>query len=107
MNTINIIGLGSSDMDSLPVGIFKRLKSSENLFLRTEGHPVVGTLREENLEWTAFDDVYESSETFESTYEEICRRLTEAVQSADVDYAVPGHPLFYEKIGRASCRERG
>ena len=96
MNTINIIGLGSSDIDSMPVGIFKRIKSSENLFLRTEDHPVVGTLREENLEWTAFDDVYESSETFESTYEEICRRLTEAVQSADVDYAVPGHPLFYE-----------
>lgn len=96
MNTINIIGLGSSDIDSMPVGIFKRIKSSENLFLRTEDHPVVSMLKEEGLSWKAFDEVYESSETFESTYEEICNQLIEAVQSADVDYAVPGHPLFYE-----------
>lgn len=96
MNTINIIGLGSSDIDSMPVGIFKRIKSSGNLFLRTKDHPVVSTLKEEGLNWKTFDDVYESSDTFEATYEEICRRLTESVQSEDVDYAVPGHPLFYE-----------
>lgn len=96
MNTINIIGLGSSDIDSMPVGIFKRIKSSGRLFLRTENHPVVSTLKEEGLNWKTFDHVYESCDTFEATYEEICRQLTEAVQSADVDYAVPGHPLFYE-----------
>lgn len=96
MNTINIIGLGSSDIDSMPLGIYKRIKSSGNLFLRTEDHPVISTLKEEGLNWKAFDEVYESNETFESTYEEICRRLIEAVQSSDVDYVVPGHPLFYE-----------
>ena len=96
MNTINIIGLGSSDIDSMPVGIFKRIKNSENLFLRTEDHPVVSTLKEEGLSWKTFDDVYENNETFESTYEDICLQLIEAAQSADVDYAVPGHPLFYE-----------
>lgn len=96
MNTINIIGLGSSEIDSMPVGIFKRIKNSENLFLRTEDHPVVSTLKEEGLSWKTFDDVYENNETFESTYEDICLQLIEAAQSADVDYAVPGHPLFYE-----------
>lgn len=96
MNTINIIGLGSSDIDSMPLGIYKRIKSSGNLFLRTEDHPVISTLKEEGLDWKAFDEVYENNETFESTYEEICRRLIEAVQSSDVDYVVPGHPLFYE-----------
>ena len=96
MNTINIIGLGSSDIDSMPLGIYKRIRSSENLFLRTEDHPVISTLKEEGLDWKAFDEVYENNETFESTYEEICRRLIEAVQSSDVDYVVPGHPLFYE-----------
>lgn len=96
MNTINIIGLGSSDIDSMPLGIYKRIRSSGNLFLRTEDHPVISTLKEEGLDWKAFDEVYENNETFESTYEEICRRLIEAVQSSDVDYVVPGHPLFYE-----------
>ena len=96
MNTINIIGLGSSDIDSMPLGIYKRIRSSGNLFLRTEDHPVISTLKEEGLDWKAFDKVYENNETFESTYEEICRRLIEAVQSSDVDYVVPGHPLFYE-----------
>lgn len=96
MNTINIIGLGSSEIDSMPVGIFKRIKNSENLFLRTEDHPVVSTLKEEGVSWKTFDDVYENNETFESTYEDICLQLIEAAQSADVDYAVPGHPLFYE-----------
>ena len=57
MNTINIIGLGSSDIDSMPLGIYKRIRSSENLFLRTEDHPVISTLKEEGLNWKAFDEV--------------------------------------------------
>lgn len=96
MNTINIIGLGSSDIDSMPLGIWREIKSSRNLYLRTEDHPVTATLKEEGLIWQSFDDIYESSGTFEETYEEICSSLIRAVQSSDVDYVVPGHPLFYE-----------
>lgn len=96
MNTINIIGLGSSDIDSMPLGIWKEIKSSRNLYLRTEDHPVTATLKEEGLEWQSFDAIYENSGTFEETYEEICNHLVRAVESSDVDYVVPGHPLFYE-----------
>ncbi len=96
MNTINIIGLGSSDIDSMPLGIWKEIKASRNLYLRTDDHPVTDTMKAEGVEWHSFDEVYENNDTFEATYAEICDRLVQAVQSADVDYVVPGHPLFYE-----------
>ena len=96
MHTINIIGLGSSDIDSMPLGIWKEMKASRNLYLRTGDHPVTATMEEEGLEWHSFDEVYENNDTFEETYAEICNRLVQAAKSSDVDYVVPGHPLFYE-----------
>ncbi len=47
MNKIDVIGLGSGDLDQLPYGIYKRLKESSHAYLRTKEHPVVRELEKE------------------------------------------------------------
>lgn len=96
MTTINIIGLGSSDIDSMPLGVWRYLKNCGHIYMRTADHPAVSELRETGLDIQCFDDVYEQSTTFEETYEKIVDMLMAEAAHKDVNYAVPGHPLFYE-----------
>ncbi|WP_027410139.1 nucleoside triphosphate pyrophosphohydrolase [Anoxybacteroides tepidamans] len=97
MNTIFIFGLGAGDIDQLPLGIYRKLKSASPLFLRTKEHPVVQVLEEEGVPFTSFDVLYEKYDTFEEVYVEIVRVLLEEAQTTDVFYAVPGHPFVAEK----------
>ncbi|MFJ7828468.1 nucleoside triphosphate pyrophosphohydrolase [Psychrobacillus sp. NPDC096623] len=97
MNEITIIGLGASDLDQLPLGIYKKLKTAEYLYVRTEQHPVLEELRTEGLSFTSFDSVYEQNDQFEGVYEEIVRQLLELAKEHSIMYAVPGHPLVAEQ----------
>ncbi|MET0960385.1 MAG: nucleoside triphosphate pyrophosphohydrolase [Psychrobacillus psychrotolerans] len=97
MNEITIIGLGAGDLDQLPLGIYKKLKTAEYLYVRTEQHPVLEELKAEGLSFTSFDAVYENNDQFEGVYEEIVKRLLELAQEQSVIYAVPGHPLVAEQ----------
>lgn len=96
MNTIRIIGLGTSDIDKMPLGVYKELKAAKQLYVRTMDHPAAELLKEEGADITAFDSYYEENDTFEGTYERITDTLLQAAQSGDVLYAVPGHPMVYE-----------
>lgn len=97
MNEITIIGLGASDLDQLPLGIYKKLKASEHLYVRTEQHPVLQELKTEGLTWKSFDEIYEKNDQFEGVYEEIVKTLLQLAIANPVTYAVPGHPLVAEK----------
>ncbi|TQR18193.1 nucleoside triphosphate pyrophosphohydrolase [Psychrobacillus vulpis] len=97
MNEITIIGLGASDLDQLPLGIYKKLKAAEYLYVRTDQHPVLEQLKVEGLLWTSFDSVYEKNDRFEGVYEEIVETLLELASEKPVMYAVPGHPLVAEQ----------
>jgi len=97
MNEITIIGLGASDLDQLPLGIYKKLKTAEHLYVRTEQHPVLQELKAEGLTWTSFDGIYEKNEQFEGVYEEIVDELLQLAKDNPVIYAVPGHPLVAEQ----------
>ena len=96
MNTIRIIGLGTSDIDKMPLGVYKELKAAKQLFVRTMDHPAAVMLKDEGAEITSFDSYYEQNDTFEGTYEHITDTLLKAAETADVLYAVPGHPMVYE-----------
>ncbi|WP_434122128.1 MazG nucleotide pyrophosphohydrolase domain-containing protein [Salinicoccus roseus] len=96
MKKIEIIGLGSSDLDQMPLGIWRRLENAGRIHLRTKDHPAVSALAELGVELVDFDHMYEQHGTFESTYEAIVAALMEEAEQGDVLYAVPGHPLFYE-----------
>ena len=97
MNTIHIIGLGAGDLDQLPLGVYKKLKAADNLYVRTEDHPVLVELAQEDVTFKSFDAVYEKHDTFSPVYEEIAETLIGLSQQAPVIYAVPGHPLVAEQ----------
>ncbi|WP_088043543.1 nucleoside triphosphate pyrophosphohydrolase [Bacillus sp. EAC] len=97
MNTITVLGLGAGDIEQLPLGIYKVLQKTENLFLRTKDHPVIQELQNEGLTYQSFDAVYEKHDRFEDVYSEIVDRLIEASTHTSITYAVPGHPLVAEK----------
>ncbi|MGW6666304.1 MULTISPECIES: bifunctional methyltransferase/pyrophosphohydrolase YabN [Peribacillus] len=97
MNEITIIGLGAGDLDQLPLGIYKKLLQTEQCFIRTIDHPVIGDLKKEGINFTAFDGIYEKHDQFEAVYEEIAGTLLQEASNRSVLYAVPGHPMVAEK----------
>jgi tetrapyrrole methylase family protein / MazG family protein len=96
-NKIEILGLGAGDIEQLPYGIYKKLKQSTHLFLRTKEHPVISELEKEGLAFTSFDGIYEKHDQFEEVYQEITRVLLDEAKNNMIIYAVPGHPLVAER----------
>lgn len=94
---ITIMGLGASDYEQLPIGIYKKLKEAKKVFVRTMEHPVLRVLQDEGIQFESFDHVYEKHDTFQPVYQEIVEHLLEAAQSEPIVYAVPGHPLVAEQ----------
>lgn len=97
--TIEVIGLGAGDIEQLPLGIYRKLrKSNELIFTRTMDHPVIAALQDEGICFHAFDEVYEQYDTFEQVYQQIVQTLIEkAKQTTTLVYTVPGHPMLAEK----------
>ncbi|EEM13185.1 hypothetical protein bmyco0003_520 [Bacillus pseudomycoides] len=94
---ITILGLGAGELDQLTMGVYRKIKEADHMYVRTKEHPVIEELEKEGVKYTAFDDVYESHDTFEIVYETIANTLIEQAQGADIIYAVPGHPLVAER----------
>ena len=98
MPKIIIVGLGPGDHRQLSLEALELLKSAETLVLRTEKHPVVDRIREWGISFTCCDDIYDSGESFDETYERISERIIGlCLEKGQVVYAVPGHPLVAEK----------
>ncbi|WP_246042021.1 nucleoside triphosphate pyrophosphohydrolase [Robertmurraya kyonggiensis] len=97
MNKIVVIGLGAGDLEQLPLGIYRLLKESKHIYLRTKEHPVIKELEQEGLSFASFDETYEKHDTFEAVYEEITRELFHLAEKDSIVYAVPGHPLVAER----------
>lgn len=94
---IVIVGLGAGDLNQLPLGIYKKLTESKNVYLRTREHPVVRELEKEGDHYESFDYIYEKHDRFEDVYEEICTVLLQQAAAQTIVYAVPGHPLVAER----------
>lgn len=94
---IKIIGLGAGNLEQIPLGVYKTLKSFDKIFVRTSQHPVVVDLCAEGMQFESFDDIYEKHEQFDQVYEEIVATIINKSKSENVVYAVPGHPMVAEK----------
>jgi len=95
---ITIVGLGSGTEDQLSLGIYKMLKHSKQLYLRTKVHPVVAFLEEEGISYQSFDYLYDSLSDYEKVYQEIANTLISLVLDGDsLVYAVSGHPMVAER----------
>lgn len=95
--SIEILGLGAGDLEQLPFGVYKKLKSAKHVYLRTKEHPVVDELVHEGLNYTSFDSIYEKHDQFEEVYQEIVQTLLQKANGEQVTYVVPGHPLVAER----------
>ena len=98
MAKIYVVGLGPGSLDDLTLGAIKRINSGNKNFLRTEKHPSVEYLQENNIAWTSFDYLYEEGEEFKDVYNNIVEALIKEVKlGQDINYFVPGNPLVAEK----------
>ncbi|WP_332697259.1 nucleoside triphosphate pyrophosphohydrolase [Halalkalibacter lacteus] len=98
MKKINVIGLGASDLDQMPLGVYRHLQKQEKIYIRTTDHPVIEQLQKEGMEFESFDAIYEQYDEFESVYKAIIDQLLEKVeQEENITYAVPGHPFVAER----------
>ncbi|MGA9468255.1 MAG: nucleoside triphosphate pyrophosphohydrolase [Exiguobacterium marinum] len=95
--TITVVGLGSGELNQLPLGVYRHLKQQPLVWLRTKEHPVVRELESEGLMFDSFDSIYESSETFEEVYNQIVETLMNKCEEMAITYAVPGHPFVAER----------
>ena len=95
---LHIVGLGPAGLDQMTVGVYKRLRGAQKVFVRTAQHPCVQELLKEGILLDSFDEIYSAKESFEEVYDEIIQRLLlELKQYEEVIYAVPGHPSVAEK----------
>ncbi|MFC6463943.1 MazG nucleotide pyrophosphohydrolase domain-containing protein [Marinilactibacillus sp. GCM10026970] len=97
MGKIEIIGLGSSNLDQIPLGVYRKIKQADKLFVRTKDHPAVAELQAEGVEMNFFDNDYEKFDTFDQVYPAIVDKLIELAKEEDIVYAVPGHPMVAER----------
>ncbi|WP_257351302.1 nucleoside triphosphate pyrophosphohydrolase [Pseudalkalibacillus decolorationis] len=105
-NTITVIGLGAGDLDQMPLGVYKQLKETHHLFLRTKEHPVINELQNEGVTFKSFDHLYENSSDFSSVYREIVKQLWMESETNSIVYAVPGHPLVAEQTVQMLLQEK-
>lgn len=93
---ITVIGLGAGDLDQMQLGVYKKIKAVQSMYVRTMDHPVLKDLQADGIQMESFDSVYEKYDTFAPVYREIANILIEKGTMEDIVYAVPGHPLVAE-----------
>lgn len=94
--TLTIVGLGPGDIDDLSRKAWRVLKQAERIYLRTSQHGCVDCLPQTGAVYHTFDDLYDTSQDFETVYVTITQRVLDAAARGDVVYAVPGDPLVGE-----------
>src|SRR5699024_4824208 len=96
---IEIVGLGSGDMEQLPLGVYRTLKQTEKvIYTRTLDHPVIEELIEEGVRFQSFDHIYEANEDFDSVYKKV-------IYIRKVDYQVI-EELIKEFVGFKSFNHK-
>ena len=95
---ITIMGLGPGNKDALTLGALEALKSSKNIYIRTEKHPTIEFIKALGLKFTTYDERYENGTNFDEIYKLIADDLViQHEKYENIVYAVPGHPLVAEK----------
>jgi len=104
---IYVVGLGPGDPLDLPPINLSLLRQGSGVYLRTACHPVVTFLENEGIRFQTFDDIYETSKSFDEVYQRMAARLLELAlaENRPVVFAVPGHPLVGETVVRILLEE--
>lgn len=92
---ITIVGLGPGDGRFLTREAWQVLSTTAHLFVRTAWHPAVADLPA-TAQVASFDHLYETADDFTTVYAQIVAQLLAEGRTADIVYAVPGHPFMGE-----------
>lgn len=90
---VTIVGLGPAGPELVTPQTLDAIRAAERPVLRTARHPAAELLSDA----VTFDEVYETSATFDATYAEIARQVMAMADDGPVLYAVPGSPLVLER----------
>lgn len=105
-NKIIIVGLGPGSKKDITLGTFNLLKQKEHIYLRTEKHPIIPSLREWGISFRSFDPVYKEQDDFQRVYSSIAQELIKEVKKhGEILYAVPGNPLVAEETVEILLKE--
>lgn len=112
MSKVTIAGLGPGGREHLTLAVYEKLRNHNNIYLRTENHPVVSFLRDKGIVFETFDYAYDDCgyNKFEEVYEHIAESILEEAKKGDVLYAVPGHPFVAEssvQLILEGCKQEG
>ena len=105
MAGITILGLGPGNPSQVTREAWEVINNTDEIWVRTRLHPTVSSLPETvNIE--SFDDLYETSESFENVYSSIVSKVLElAEREKGVIYAVPGDPFVAEATAPEIVRQ--
>ncbi|UUE91714.1 hypothetical protein L2I54_06135 [Bacillus cereus] len=48
---ITILGLGAGELDQLTMGVYRKIKEADHLFVRTKEHPVIEELEKRGVQY--------------------------------------------------------
>lgn len=98
MGTITIVGLGPGPFGLITMETWDKMQQAEQLLLRTAVHPTVAELEKRGLQFSSYDNMYETGATFEEVYSRIAADVVRrAREGQHIVYAVPGSPLVAER----------
>ena len=98
MGTITIVGLGPGPFGLITMETWDKMQQAEQLLLRTAVHPTVAELEKRGLQFSSYDNMYETGATFEEVYSRIAADVVQrAREGQHIVYAVPGSPLVAER----------
>lgn len=93
-----VVGLGPAGADLLLPQARAVLSRIAHRYVRTARHPAVDELARHGLDFTSFDDRYESATRMDDLYRDIADALVAAaLEHGEVCYAVPGNPGVAER----------
>lgn len=96
MKKLYILGFGCGDKSDITLKTIDILKYSDKVYARTKIHPSACILDEYNIEYSSFDYLYESEESFDNIYQKICDTVLSSSEDI-ISYIVPGSALIAEK----------
>ena len=84
---LSILSIGPGDPSLLNQATLDQLYAADPLILRTDQHPLVSWLDEKKIAFTSLDDLYDTSDDFDS----LCDRIAEAVWQC---FDKAKHPVY-------------
>jgi tetrapyrrole methylase family protein / MazG family protein len=106
MPGIVILGLGPGNPSQLTHEAWEILNRADEIWLRTDQHPTVGSLPQSIKEIHSFDYLYEQNDSFDKVYSKIINEILKlGAREKGVIYAVPGDPFIAEATGPEIARK--